>query len=531
MSNGNYSATFLRITAGLLLLLAAGCTKNFEKYNTNPYGLTEEDLQADYKIVGDGFKQIQLNIYAASPAWLMQLQQNLAADVYSGYMMAPTPFRGNSNNMNYDLVDGWNNYPWITAYDNIMAPCKDIQVKSGGKYSDFYAWSQLLKVLAMHRVSDIYGPVIYTHYGIINGDGSITYDSQDEAYRAFFKDLQQAIDTLTVYANNPASNAARLWAPFDYVYAGDYRQWVKFANSLRLRLAIRVSKVAPQLASQQGQAALAHPFGLLKENADNFLIDIGNTAHPLNVISGTWGDIRMGAPMESVLTGLADPRLPRYFLPSQDYKPGYKGIRNGIAIIDKSSYAGFSALAVLPPKIQLMTCAEVYFLKAEAALRGWAGAGEAKTNYENGIRYSMGQHAVDGTAYITDDLSQPAKYTDPQNAANDVLDATGGLCSATVKWNEALGFEQKLEKIILQKWIAMFPDGQEAWSEFRRTGYPSLFPVVINNSGGKISSTQFIRRINFPSSEYSTNPKGVADAVVKLGGADNGGTRLWWDKR
>jgi hypothetical protein len=75
----------------------------------------------------------------------------------------------------------------------------------------------------------------------------------------------------------------------------------------------------------------------------------------------------------------------------------------------------------------------------------------------------------------------------------------------------------------------MYPEGQEAWSEFRRTGYPKLFPVVVNNSNGTISTSEFIRRINFPSDERANNPAGVAGAVQALGGADNGGTRLWWD--
>ena len=175
-----------------------------------------------------------------------------------------------------------------------------------------------------------------------------------------------------------------------------------------------------------------------------------------------------------------------------------------------------------------MTASEAAFLKAEAALRGWAGAGNAKDNYENGISLSMSQYGLDAATYKNDNTSKPKAYVDPKNATNNV--SGGGLSQATIKWDDAATFEQKLEKIITQKWIAMYPDGQEAWSEFRRTGYPKLFTVVINNSGGKIPTATFIRRINFPASEYSTNANGVQGAVTKLGGADNGGTRLWWDK-
>ena len=75
-----------------------------------------------------------------------------------------------------------------------------------------------------------------------------------------------------------------------------------------------------------------------------------------------------------------------------------------------------------------------------------------------------------------------------------------------------------------------FLDGQEAWSEFRRTGYPKLFPVVLNKSGGKISTTDFVQRINFPSTEIDRNASGVAAAVGMLDGPDTGGTPLWWAK-
>ena len=527
-----YSAAAKIIVSALMVLLAfSSCTKKFEEFNTNPYGLSENDLKGDFRIVGDGFKQVQQNIYAASPAWLTQLQQNLIGDIYSGYMMAPTPFRGNSNNMNYDLVDGWNGFPWSTAYDNVMAPCKDIQIKAAKDFTDFYAWAQILKVEAMHRVSDIYGPIIYTQYGKINADGSITYDSQEEAYTAFFKDLKESIDTLTLYANDPVRAAKKQFSKFDLAYGGDYKQWVKFANTLRLRLAIRISKADPAKAKLEGEAGLAHPFGLLAINDDNFNIDIGSTTHPLNVMNNSWGDIRMGAPMESILTGYSDPRLPKYFQQSSVFFPAYKGIRNGIAIADKSTYVGFSQLAIFPSKIQLMTSAEAYFLKAEAAVRGWAGAGAAKDNYEAGITKSIEQYGLGATAYLNDAVSKPSPYIDPRNAVNSVNAGDPTLGTATIKWDDAATNEQMIEKIITQKWIAMYPDGQEAWSEFRRTGYPKLFTVVVNNSGGKISTTGFVRRINFPASEYSTNPTGVAAAVTKLGGADNGGTRLWWDKQ
>ena len=173
-----------------------------------------------------------------------------------------------------------------------------------------------------------------------------------------------------------------------------------------------------------------------------------------------------------------------------------------------------------------MTASEVAFLKAEAALRGWSGAGDAEANYETGIQLSFDQHGASGaTGYVADNTSTFIDYVDTYNPANNIA----ALSDVTIAWTDAADNEERLEKIITQKWIAMFPEGQEAWSEFRRTGYPKIFPVVSNQSGGTIDTDIQIRRIPFVDSELSTNPDGVTGAVSKLGGSDNGGTRLWWD--
>ena len=203
--------------------------------------------------------------------------------------------------------------------------------------------------------------------------------------------------------------------------------------------------------------------------------------------------------------------------------PGYTD-----ELAQKADYIGFSAINddIHTSRVQLMTTSEVYFLRAEAALRGWAGAGSAQANYEMGITTSFEQHGAAGSgAYMADNTSTPADYVDPVNASNNVT----ALSSITVSWNAGGTNEENLERIITQKWIAMFPEGQEAWSEFRRTGYPKIFPVVSNQSGGVVDTDIQIRRIPFVDSELSTNPNGVVGAVTQLGGADNAGTRLWWD--
>lgn len=534
----NYYKAMKRI--GSLLLMGAilnfsSCTKSFESFNKDPFGSTDKDLEGDFAIVAAQLQQAQRSIYLYQPVPTFQLQQNLLGDVYSGYLMPPTPFGGNINNCTYNLIDGWITASWTTAYYNVMNPCVKAGLFSKEKFPETFALAKILQVEGMHRVSDIYGPIIYTKYNQPNAEGGVDFDSQKDAYYAFFADLKEAIAILNPIKNNTASV---LFAKSDLVYGGKYAQWLKLANSLRLRLAIRISNIDEAKAKAEGEAALSDPGGLLEIPADNFAVNIGSTTHPLNTISASWGDTRMGAPVESILGGYNDPRLEKYFQKATDpaVAGSFKGIRNGINIDAKDRYLGYSSLAPLESNILLMTAAEAWFLRAEAAVRGWTGAGDAGTNYNNGIRQSFAQYKLDAqaNAYINDAASKPKAYIDPKAITAGQNDVTSGphLSTITIKWDDGAVKESKIERILTQKWIAMFPEGQEAWSEFRRTGYPRLFPVIVNNSNGTIDTEKFIRRAVFPGSEYSVNGKAIEKAITTLKVAkDVGGTPLWWDIR
>jgi hypothetical protein len=103
------------------------------------------------------------------------------------------------------------------------------------------------------------------------------------------------------------------------------------------------------------------------------------------------------------------------------------------------------------------------------------------------------------------------------------------MTKITVKWNEADNFETKLERIITQKWIALYPEGTEAWSEFRRTGYPKLYPVAVTKNPDLPAGT-FIKRLTYPSAVTNSGGEAVKAAVAAyLGGKDSAATPIWWD--
>ncbi len=516
--------------------LMAGCTSEFESLNTNPTGVTDEMANSDYALLVSFLAQAQRDIIPGDVGEY-QLTNNLASDAYAGYLAAQNNFVGNSNNLTYNPVQGWYQAIWNDRYIKAMNPLYRVSefVKDNTELSDVYAFAKLIKVAAMHRTSDKVGPIIYSQYNVQNSVGGVDYDDQPAVYAQYFADLDTVTSIFSEKEGQPSSTALQ---KSDLGFGGNYQQLIRVANTLRLRLAMRVSMVDPALAKLQGEKAMdPSNGGLLSENADNWLVALtGN--HPLNILSAPteWSDTRMGAPMQSFLLGYEDPRLPKYFLPAKDaaVRGKYQGIRSGINIDGKGRYNEYSELVTQPSEMQLMVAAESWFLKAEAALRGWVGAGDAKTNYETGITKSLEQYGLgaEAPAYINDATRRPAEYTDPKAITageNDVKSGSPYLSTVTIKWEEGISNDRKLERIITQKWLAIYPDGDEAWADYRRTGYPILFPVVVNYSNGNIPTIPGIRRMPYPQREYDSNSAAVAKAVEMLGGPDNGGTRLWWD--
>lgn len=515
------------IYALCLVTSLAACTKKFETYNTDPTGVPNKDLS-----IPTLFIPLEQEImYMADDGY--QVGQNLNADDYCGYMMPDQTFGQALDNANYVFINNWNEEAFNSIYTNLIGPIKNKLAPTGVATTspDYWAIALIIEVEAIDRVTDKFGPVPYSQVG--SSLVSIGYDSQQDIYTQMFGELDTATGNLNAYI--AAHPGATPLAANDAIFGGDYTKWLKFANSLRLRLAMHIVKIDPATAQAQAEKALADPGGVMTVVSDDAAVQASQAnGNDYNQITVSYGDNSMNASIESYMVGYKDPRLPVYFEPDTD--PGhtseYTGIRIGCNIPPKPFYSGFSkpncdqTFTITAPEV-IMTAAEVWFLKAEAALRGWNGAGTAQTDYETGIMTSMQQYGVAGAAaaYIADGASKPADYVDYLNSANNIA----ALSTITIKWNPAASNETNLERIITQKWLAMYPEGQEAWTEFRRTGYPQLFPVVVNSSGGTIDTKIQVRRLAYPQGEATKNGQAEAAGIVLLGGPDNGGTRLWWD--
>jgi hypothetical protein len=518
-------------TAGLFaaaVVAISSCTKNFDSYNTNQGSLSNGQTVA---ILSTAFGPLEQNVYSN-----YQTAQNLSADGFAGYLMSPTPFKA-SYDLNYGLVDAWDRNGFVDPYTLGMAPVAKIAA-TGVRTAkpELWAVALLLQIEHMHRVTDRFGPIPYSKAG--TSVTAIPYDSQKDVYTAFFAQLDTVVNNLSAYIGAHPTDTSSLSAN-DLVYQGHLDKWLKFANSLRLRLAMRIVKADAVTAQAQAEKAMSAAGGLMSTSGDDAKFSqSGGRNNDIWLVAQSYGDCRLNGAIASYMTGYNDPRLSKYATPATDPTVvaqlgagKYEGIRTGINIASKDDYEGYASPNTVSTFTQtapqyLMTAAEVWFLKAEAALRGWAGSGDAKTDYETGITTSFQQWSVGAGGYLSDATSKQADYADPKNAANNAA----ALSTITIQWDGSANKETMLERIITQKWIAMFPDGQEAWADYRRTGYPKLFPVVNNTSGGTISTTTQIRRLAYPQSEYTTNGAAVGTAVQSLlGGADNGGTRLWWD--
>ena len=514
--------------------MLSACTAKFEDYNTNKHEATEEMMENDNLKTGALFRQIQRAVFFFRDGTYLdsdyQVMNNLLADTYAGYF-APTLAANNGVHCgSYFMTEGWRRAMFVNKYTYAMNAWQKLaKTATDLEQAEVLALANIMKVATMHQVTDYYGPVPYSKVGLsLNAE----YDSQEDIYNQFFEELGDAIDVLNAFKNgNPG---VTLMAQYDYVYGGNVESWIKFANSLRLRLAMRVVYADPALAQEQAELSVNDQTGVITAAAERPVLPSSLVNHhPVYEINVNFndGDCQMAASMDVFLNGYNDPRGTIYFKKAADDK--LHGVRNGVHASNWANYRNAAGKVSAPNSlsqaysITWLHASEVAFLRAEGALRGWNMGGTAQEFYEKGIKLSFEEMgAGDATAYIANATAKPADFKD--NVSSNSMTA---LTDVTIAWEAGANFERSLEKIMTQKWLAIFPNGCEAWAEYRRTGYPQLLPVVNNDSQGVVNTNLQIRRVPFPHDEYTNNAAGVATGVAKLNGLDNAGTKLWWDKK
>ena len=531
------------IVGVLALSLFTAC--DFQKVNTNEFELLPEEGLMDGISIGGPITAMQKCVFpvgtqadGTSVANRYQTAYNLAADCWSGYFGQNNNW-GGPNNLNYFLKDGWVASSYTESYSTVVPLWQDLKGKTETQFPEVFALAQILKISAWHKATDMFGPIPYKEAG--KGLITVPYDSQEEVYKAMFKELSDAIEVLTKYADNGNS---KLLPNADAVYAGDVHKWVVYANSLMLRLAMRVYYADAALSKKYALQAVNHSYGVMKTKDDEAKMERGASLefkNNLDVLINQYNECRMGSSMLAYLGGYQDPRLPKYFntsTVSQAVTVGtygkYSGVPTGHDVSSNDAFRDSSRPAITSTTpTYWMRASEVYFLLAEAALHGFAVGGTAESLYEKGIEMSFEENGI-ASSEVADYMSsglKPSAYSFHLTNPGVNVDVPA-VTEATTAWSGT--DEEKLEKIMIQKWIALYPNGQEAWTESRRTGYPKLHSVVTNYSNGEIDSEVGIRRMRFPTNK-STSAEDIAnlESARKLlrGGLDKAGTRLWWDNK
>ena len=531
----------IKFSFGILaVLLLVNCTDDFTELNTDPKNFAEENVtQAEYPLFvkralyTPNYLPFENPNQGGDARGSFQLGHSLFSDVYANYFATTAAFFFSDQ---FRLEGSWLNgayrYFYTQAAPNIKI-AEDTAADLGFDLEN--AMMKVWRVYAYHRVTDYWGPIPYSNFG--NLETTVPYDSQEAIYNDFFTTIDEAMTVLKANAGNTSFLGSS-----DVIYGGSVDSWIKFANSLRLRLALRVKYVDPGKSQTEAEKAIAD--GVILDNTDNAVIATNTNFRNHYTTITQWGEFRMSADMESILKGYQDPRVASYFAEaaspdSSDDPAGltfnYEGMRNGQTTSDKQG-TDFNALSsdmAVPfttadspgPAVPLIRAGEVFFLRAEGALEGWAMGGTAEDLYNQGIAASLGEHGFGGNDLSGNDYATSANVPAAIDGAN--LPAS----TVPVAYNAAGTMEEQLEQIITQKWIALYPDSEEAYAERRRTGYPTLFDRL-NTVNVNIAVDEIPRRMTYVSSEYSDNGAAVQEAVSNLlGGPDLGTTKLWWDAK
>lgn len=509
--------SFIYIVLISLSLLA--CTKDFEDYNKDPNRLTEVGARERPFMFAKAQSSASMN------RSFYQTVQNLGADLYSQYFaLTTTSFRTDR----YALTPDWQRRFWTVIYvdtaPQLMSILENVEEGSGEA-----ALANILWVYAFHRLADHFGPIPY--FDAAKAQDIIPYDPLDKIYDDFFVRLAKAVEDLKALPQG-----TKIYEGYDLMYDGNIESWIAFANSLRLRLALRISKISPEKAKTEAEAAFAS--GVMVRNSQNASLAKalpGNDTNGLAQVA-VWNEFAMSSTIASYLKGYEDPRLAVYFQPSVATDK-FNSLRNGMSPTDLGNvrnqspansnvgsywvtHNGQVFVGELTARQQVMSAAESFFLRSEGALNGWNMGGSAQELYEEGIKISMEQWGIGETDilnYIKSDLI-PVKPEDYHDSP--------AVASTPVAWSSSVDIQR--EQIGIQKWLAIFPDGMEAWSEFRRSGFPKMYDLLVSENDD-LPVGSFIKRMPYPLTEETNNLEELEKGRAMLGGPDNAATALWWD--
>lgn len=495
----------------LLIIISANfssCDKGFKDINTSVDFVSSPTL--DFLLPYVELTMVDKNYYT----------QTYYAGAYASMINTNKDFPGITAYKETEMSEHW-----VWTYKNPLKNIVDLIERTQNDPSkvNYLSLGRILKVYLFHSLTDSYGDIPYFEAikGYSSGINTPKYDPQQQIYTDMLKELSEATAALTASSATPG-NA-------DIVYKGDITKWKKFANSLILRLALRISKSDPANAKKYIDQAIAG--GLMTSTADNFVVNyttqLLGTGTTSNGTAHTWisssyiTTYRLASPFVDSLKLRNDPRTSIYAMREKlpltsyqegDHNPANQRGRDQFAQTvqrDSASVANIKTFGRYDAPFIHLSYAQVQFQLAECFVRGLITTGNAKMYYENGVRAAMSELSIFGAdgwnpgGVIT--LAQQNAYltANPYDPAN------------------------ALKQINTQYWIETFPNYYEAWANMRRSGYPDTYSGLNLTLSSNLGA-QLPRRLYYPRAEYAANPN-INDAVTRQG-VDLPSTHVWWDK-
>ena len=529
-----------------LMAFAALSACNQEEINTNIYGVSDDDLRLGGLDYGTALMDMEQQVIpigspneTTGPGNDLQATDLISSGSYIGYF-------GNNNNWSSNIEASWNfvdgrmDYIYNQLYTDITKPWVTIYklAKDSQKPSDkrILAIANIVKVMGWLRATDAFGPIVYTQAG--SGSITPTPDSQEVVYKGMLKELSEATAVLR-------DAQVKILPNSDLVYDGDPASWVRLANSLMLRMAVRVHFKDQALAQEYINKATDPANGGLIVQANQVAKVASSSKLPLRspylASVDEYKETRMGATIWAYLDGFKDPRNEKLFKEAEDPRIELYGLpkRMPLAPTGSQPKTDERAKASVPRVIEKneviwFRASETKFLLAEAALYGLYNNESAQSLYEAGIKLSFEELGASGAKeYYSQADVKPSELS---SALNSIYSSpySDNISNGNIVplWDENASQEKKLQRIITQKYIALYPNAIEAWTEYRRTGYPYIMKPqdasAITRIGGVFGGKERTpERFSFPASSYSNNPN-LSVIPKLLGGKDEGITKLWW---
>lgn len=480
-----------------ILLIGTGCEKiDFGDTNKNVNGPAELSTAQLFSGAITNFSTRAGRPYRINPTLYVQYFMQL---VYNEEMLYA------------DVAGYWQSYyvQVLSNLNEIIEICSDPQsadspvLISNGAIENQLAVAMIFKSVVFKRVTDLFGDIPYSE--ALDPDILMpAYDSQEDIYKSMIADVKAARDMI---------DTGKAGSKGDVIYNGDMAKWQRFANSFLMSLTLQLSKVYPGssgFAANEFLGAVTHPAGMIETLDD----EAWYTYDVLNSFDNPWNwmrpaDYGMTREFLDAMKGngftsnsMRDNRIDLFVA-----DPSIEGLPYGYSSYSGSNSQVAPVIIDAGTSLPLLTAAYSYLHRAEGAARGWSTE-DVSEMLDKGIKMSY--------------ISGQALY-DPDNELN-IGDGAAYAAARVADMATAPG--GALQVIGEEKWIALFPLGYDAWSEWRRTGYPALTPAADALNNGEIP-----RRYNYPSSEPTLNSPGYNSGVSALSpSTDNNTSRMWWDQ-